>query len=1128
MRRFFSQVFLLAALLTAATAVQAADEKISPDDLQFFEAKIRPVLAENCYKCHSQGAEKVKGGLLLDSREASLKGGNTGPAVVPGDVEKSLIIQAVRYQDKDLQMPPNDRKLPDSQIADLEQWIRMGAPDPRKPTDAPHDYKLDLAKAKKHWAFQPIQKPSTPTVSDPQNWAKTTVDRFILAKLQEKGLSPAAPADKVTLIRRASFDLTGLPPTLKEVDEFLADTSDKAYEKVVDRLLASQRYGERWGRYWLDLCHYADTKGQVNNGKDNRYLYSYTFRDYVIRSLNEDKPYDRFLMEQIAADKLNLGEDKRPLAALGYLTCGNRFNNSVNDIIDDRIDLVCKSTMAMTVNCARCHDHKFDPISTQDYYALHGVFNSTVEPREGPLLEPIKESATYFDFKRQVTAAEAALEQFKAETGRQLSLERIGKAGDYLLALYEFERKTNNIAKNGFMQRKGLSTQVANAWEAVLRQARKKHNPTMAPWIAFSQLEPSEFATKGKELAAKFYEDSDKAKPINLAIARAFSTPPSSLAQVAARYDNVFSEMEKRWQATMVSYEAQKKSSSTPPPAPTLPDAPYEEIRTLLYVKNNQFALDERRLNDLINRDNKLRNKLNTYEKAINDLKIAHPGSPARAQVLEDADKPRDSYVFLRGNPGSKGPQVPRRFIEVLATTDKPELFKIGSGRLELAKAIASPDNPLTARVAANRIWLHHFGEGLVKTPDDFGTRSEPPTNPELLNFLAAQLIEDGWSMKKLHRLLMLSSVYQESSDENPRQAQIDPNNSYFWQASRRRLDFEALRDTILFIGGKLDTTMYGPAVRLNSEPYSTRRSVYGYIDRANLPNMFLSFDFANPDLTTGKRDNTIVPQQALFMMNSALVVEQGRDVVRRGDFKALSRDEDKLALLYRLIYQRKPTDMETRLAMNFIHSETSTSGGDSGLVGESAWEYGYGHFDAASKRVKDFNRMTVFDGKAWQLPRDPKKPKLGTIRLNADGGLTSDGISAVRRWTAPRDGVITIDGELANNTKNGAGVMGRIVASQSGPIAVYTAAKGKVLTKVTHLVVRRGETVDFLVECRALAPKGEPFAWSPVIRMGDVKGSHEWDAKKEFSDAAAPKRLGGWEKFAQVLLETNELTFYN
>ncbi|HEY0455577.1 MAG TPA: PSD1 and planctomycete cytochrome C domain-containing protein, partial [Verrucomicrobiae bacterium] len=1103
--------------------LHAADQKISPDDLQFFESRIRPILADNCYKCHSQNAEKVKGGLLVDNREAMLKGGNTGPAVVPGDLEKSLIIQAVHYKDKDLQMPPNDRKLSDSQIADLEDWVRRGAPDPRKAGDAPHDYKIDLAKAKQHWAFQPISNPTPPSVADPKGWSKTPIDKFILAKLTEKGLAPSPMADKVTLIRRATFDLTGLPPTLKEVDAFLADDSSDAFTTVVDRLLASDRYGERWGRYWLDLCHYADTKGPVNNGRDSRYIYSYTFRDYVIRSLNEDKPYDRFLLEQIAADKIVTSDDKRPLAALGYLTLGNRFNNQINDIIDDRIDLLCKSTMALTVNCARCHDHKFDPILQKDYYSLHGIFSSCTEPKEGPLLEPVKDTPLYHDYLRQVEAAEAVLETFKFETGRELALERNGKSGDYMLALHDYKNMagTNKVARNVFIQRKGLVPQTAAGWDNVLKAAARKHNPILAPWLAFESLDASSFVEKARELSTKFYENSNKTKPLNPLVARMFATPPSSLLQVAARYNSLFMDIEKRWQSTMVAYENHKKMSGTAVPMPDkLEDATYEEARQVLYAKNSPLNLDERRLADLINRDNKLRNKLATLERAVNDVKATHPGSPARAPVLEDADRPRDSYVFLRGNPGSRGPVVKRQFIQVLAG-ESPSPFKQGSGRLELAKSIATPENPLTARVAVNRVWLHHFGDGLVKTPDDFGTRSEPPTNPELLDYLASRFIQDGWSMKKLHRLIMLSSVYQQSSDDNPRFAQIDPNNIYYWQMNRRRLDFEALRDSILYIGGKLDTTMYGPPVKLNSEPYSTRRTVYGFVDRGGLPNMFLAFDFANPDLTTGKRDNTIVPQQALFMMNSALVVEQGRDLVRRPDFKALARDEDKLNLLYRLIYQRKPSEMERTLAFNYLRSEANPA--EAGSVGDTPWEYGYGHFDGAARRVKDFNRMTSFDGRVWQLPLDPKKPRLGMVRLSADGGLTSEGLSAVRRWTAPRDGMISIEAMLACGNKAGNGIVGRIVSSQSGLLGTWTAAKGvPAATRLPRLVVHRGETIDFLAECRN-APKGENFAWSPVIRMGDVmnKAAHlqEWSAKAEFSDASAPKRLGGWEKFAQVLL---------
>src|SRR5258706_2645692 len=496
---------LCGVILLATSPLRAADSKISASDLQFFEGKIRPILSDNCYKCHSAGAEKIKGGLLLDTRDGALKGGNTGPAVVPGNLEKSLIIKAVHYTDKDLQMPPNDRKLSDAQIADLEAWVKMGAPDPRTvASDSKHTYVLDMEKGKKHWAYQPVKKPDAPQVSDSQNWIKTPVDAFILAGLQAHNLTPSPAADRVTLIRRASFDLIGLPPKPEEVDEFVADGSADAFEKVIDRLLKSQRYGERWGRYWLDLAHYGDTRGQTGNNRDPRYLYSYTYRDYVIRAFNDDLPYDRFIMEQIAADKLPLGEDKRALAALGFLTLGNRFNNQANDIIDDRIDIVCKSTMAMTATCARCHDHKFDPIPSKDYYALHGVFASCVEPKEGPLLETPKETPAYREFQKDLATREGAVDSFKENTLKELSIGRATNSGVYLAALYDYKHKTNDIARNAFLNKRGLNPQFAQGWDATLKNVGRKGNSIFSPLLAFSDLDAKDFPTKGKELAAKF------------------------------------------------------------------------------------------------------------------------------------------------------------------------------------------------------------------------------------------------------------------------------------------------------------------------------------------------------------------------------------------------------------------------------------------------------------------------------------------------------------------------------------------------------------------------------------------------------------------------------------------------
>ena len=1102
----------------------AGQSKLTAEQTAFFESKVRPVLVENCYKCHSQAADKVKGGLLLDSREGWQKGGDSGPAIVPGNAEKSLLIKAVRYADKDIQMPPNDKKLPDQQIADLEAWIKMGAPDPRTGgASAEQVYKVEMAQAKKHWAFRPVVKPAAPAMNEP--WVKTPVDAFILAALKSKTLTPSAPADKVTLLRRATFDITGLPPTDKEARDFLADSSSQAFDAVIDRLLKSERYGERWGRHWLDLAHYADTKGRVGQNEDPRYLWSHTYRDWVIRALNEDMPYDQFLLQQIAADKLDLGENKHALAAMGFLTLGNRFNNQANDIIDDRIDTVFKATMALTVTCARCHDHKFDPIPTRDYYSLHGVFNSSTEPREKPLLEGTTNSAAYHSFMRELVANQAALEKFREQVARDLSKELRGKVGDYLLANQEYNeqkaaRGTNAMSRNRFMQQRSLNANLSSSWQQFLQSRARRHDPIFAPWNEFAKLSDKEFAARAKELSAKFFANKDAKKPINPLVARLFIAPPTSLKMVAARYSVMFGEIEKKWEATMANYEAIKRTSPTMTEPTAMQDASSEEARKVLYAKNSPTFIDDQRIRQHIQRNNGARNRMNQLERAVNEVKVRHPGSPARAHVLVDAARVRDSAILIKGNPGNKGPVAPRQFLEFIEG-DGRKPFKDGSGRLELAKEIVSADNPLTARVIVNRVWQHHFGHGIVRTPDDFGTRSEPPTHPELLDYLASWFVENGWSLKKLHRLIMSSSAYQQGSDENPRFAQIDPDNRYLWQMNRRRLDFEALRDTVLYIGGKLDLTMGGPSVRLDSEPYSLRRSVYGYVDRNNVPNMHLAFDFANPDLTTGKRDETIVPQQALFMMNSPLVVEQAKNLVKRPDFKAKPSNEDKVKLLYNLIYQRAPTEIELQLALDYVQGEIALTSG-----AQVAWEYGYGEYDALAKRVKHFVQLPIYNNKTWTTG-DRMGRRVGRVNLNANGGQPGNSAqaAAIRRWIAPRDGQISIDGTLSYQAKTGDGVHGWIVSSTIGQLGVYMANKNPVPTIVPRAIVRKGDAIDFVVIGRG------PFGWAPAVRYidGTVAGKVQaWDARKDFSGALAPKQMEAWEKFAQVLFETNELTFVN
>lgn len=1120
----------LALVLSSSPALSAPDSKLTPEQLDFFEKKIRPIFVENCYKCHSHDSEKIKGGLLLDTRDGLLKGGDTGPAIVPGNLEKSLMIQAIHYTNKDLQMPPNDRQLEAGQIRDLENWVKMGAPDPRTGADdSQHKYVVDMDKARKHWSYQPITKPSVPEPEDTQHWAQTPVDKFILATLLTKNLTPSPPTDKVTLIRRATFDLIGLPPTPKEVDDFVCDNSPEAFAKVVDRLLASPHYGERWGRHWLDVAHFADTKGAVGNGVDERYPYAYIYRDYVIRSFNEDLPYDQFLMEQIAADKLPLGDDKRPLAAMGFLTLGERFNSQINDIIDDRIDILAKGTMAMTATCARCHDHKFDPILTKDYYALHGVFNSSIEPKEEPLIETPKETPAYLVFCREYASRSAALKEYRDGLMKRYKSEMIGKSGAYMLAIRDYRHKTNDIARDPFMQKRELNTVIANFWDNNLKNWEKRHNPIFAPWVAFAALDESEFAGKAKELSAKFYTNKEKGKLINPLIARMFASAPDSLNQVAARYESVFADVEERWQELLATHTARKVSDTNSIPDPKgLPDAAQEQVREMMYANYSPMFLDDQRLNTLIVRETKLRNKFYGLERSLNDLVVNDPGSPARAPVLEDAEKPKDSNVLIKGNPGNRGPVVPRHFFSILSG-DNPPPFKDGSGRLELARDIASKDNPLTARVIVNRVWLYHFGEGLVRTPDDFGTRGDTPSHPELLDYLASRFMEEGWSIKKLHRWIMLSSVYHQSSDGNPHYEQIDPENRWLWRMNRRRLDFEALRDTILAIGGDLDMTVGGKPVKLDSEPYSLRRTVYGYVDRRNVPNMYQAFDFASPDLTTGKRESTVVPQQALFMMNNSLVVEQARNVVRRADFKAQAGGEAHVKMLYELIYQRNPSEIEMKLALDYLNSDAAAEWQTNA---QSAWEYGFGAFDPATKHTKVFAPMGTFTNRAWQPGGKIPDPRFKGLALTVDGGTPIKSLAVIRRWTSPREGFISIEGTLIHPSKDGDGVEGRIVSSRSGELGSWIASTNRAQTRLLHVYVKRGDVIDFITECRE-NPRSDTFKWAPVIKMEPAanlapQSIMAWNAQRDFSGELRARRLSSWEKFAQVLLETNELTFIN
>ncbi len=1118
---------LLTGLLLACQA--NAEQAPTAEGIEFFEKQVRPILAEQCYSCHSHESKKIKGGLLLDTRDGWLKGGDNGPAIVPGDPNKSLLIKAVRYTDDDLQMPPKGKKLSGPQIAALEEWVRLGAPDPRAdaPTNAPA-LSANTAKARAHWAFQPIREPATPHVKN-QRWVQSPLDSFVLTKLEAKGMTPSPRADKRTLIRRLSFDLTGLPPTSREVAAFLADQSSQALPNLVDRLLASPAYGERWGRHWLDVARYADTKGYVFE-EERRYPYAYTYRDYVIRALNEDLPYDQFLIQQIAADQLHLGEDKRPLAALGFLTLGRRFLNNQPDIIDDRIDVVARGTMALTVTCARCHDHKFDPIPTRDYYSLYGIFASSVEPAESPLLGGASLPTDYPAYVAEHKRREEEWTSFRDSKEREALAEVRRRTGDYLLTAYEAKNLADASKAEGLARERKLDPGIVHRWESSLEDWAKHGDPVFAAWTEFATLPKESFAEKAPAVAASLATKRDAKPAVNPLVVSAFATnPPTSMKEVADRYGQLLADIDRQWRQTLTA--ATNVTTAKPAEAPkSFADPEREALRQVLYGADAPGNIATGEIPRLF--DVPTAQKTRALKRKLDELDATHPGAPPRAMALEDSSSPHDTHVFLRGNPNNPGPETPRQFLEVLSH-GKREPYRQGSGRLQLAQAIANSDNPLTARVIVNRVWMYHFGAGLVRTPSDFGLRSDPPANPELLDYLAARFMADGWSLKKLHRQILLSSAYQQSSDDNPRYALLDPSNQLLWKFNRQRLDFEAMRDSLLAITGRLDPAAGGHSVDITTEPFSTRRTVYSFIERQNLPGLFRAFDLASPDSSSAQRFVTTVPQQALFWMNSPFVIQQLRALLDRPEFKSLTTDEQRIRYLYERAYQRRPDADELRLGLRFLR--TSVASPAPAMAEPPTWLYGYGEFDPATKRVTKFERLPQFIDEAWQGGMKMPDDKLAWVRLTAEGGHpgADSRHAAIRRWTAPADGSISIRGTLRHESSEGDGVRARVVSSRAGILGEWTVHDGKQATPVDQTEVHRGDTIDFVTDCRD-SDRSDSFLWAPVVKwraggnQTPPSGRTEWNAKNDFTGPASDpaKPLNVWEKYAQVLLLSNEVVF--
>ncbi len=1032
----------------SVSSVRAADPATA-SKAEWFETKIRPLLAARCFSCH--GAEKVKGGLRLDNATDFREGGDSGPVVVAGKPDESSLITAVRYHG-DLKMPPKG-KLTDPEIATLTEWVRKGAEWPDLAVTKPKSAATATAgpanaDAKKFWAFQPVREPALPG-NKTNGWATSPIDRFILSGLEAKGLSPAPQANRRDLIRRATFDLIGLPPTVAEIEAFENDKSADAFAKVVDRLLASPRYGERWGRHWLDLARYADSNGMDENVAHE---HAYRYRDYVIGAFNADRPYDEFLTEQIAGDLMPASKDEsvnsRRLTATGFLVIGPKMlaeDDPVKmemDIIDEQVDTVGRVFMGLTLGCARCHDHKFDPLPTADYYGLAGIFKSTKAMQNYKVVamwneRPLgtkAENEALAAHKEKVKTQDEAIKRFVTSETKAVVKDARERLADYMLAGWKLSQTQGVSKREPFIKNNppGAIVREAEAFDrgnvlidkstygtSIGVILNKGELPNFAeydlqvPTAGIYQLEirlaaaasrPVRLILNGVqsgsevagEMTGTWYPDSqtwvfaglhtlaagkltvrlesdgpfphfDKfgfaplpvpagvdpewLKPVNVLAKERKLNPrlmelwrdefvkakmdPKSIYAIWFDRERVASE----WKASLLHEPAPKsaedlakrfaelaKEAAEATPAKKASTPFLAALDRAMTGQGNPFSLN-RREEKFLNPES--RAELKKRREALAALEKAAP--PVSEVMSVEERQIQDIKICIRGNHTTLGTLVPRHFPVVLGIATQPLPGSGQSGRLELANWLANPAHPLTARVMANRIWQGHFGEGLVRSPDNFGMLGERPDNPELLDWLSRRFIDAKWSIKAMHRLIMLSSTYQMSTKFDAHANEADPDDRLLWRMPRRRLEAEAVRDALFAVSGDLDTTMGGSLLSAKNHAYvnstvmnatlpfeSPRRAVYLPIIRSGLYDVFQAFDFADPSASNGKRIPTTVAPQALFMLNDRVVIRASESIARR--LLATPADEAKrVESAYLTILGRKPSADEARRAREYI-----------------------------------------------------------------------------------------------------------------------------------------------------------------------------------------------------------------
>jgi Protein of unknown function (DUF1553)/Protein of unknown function (DUF1549)/Planctomycete cytochrome C len=858
---------------------------------EFFESRIRPVLVTHCYACHD--STKATSGLNLTSKGGWERGGSRGTAIRPGDPDASLLYRAVSYRDPTLKMPPGG-KLPETAIADLREWIAQGAYDPRTgaPAAAPQPAGIDWQEGRRHWSFQPIRAAEPPKIRN-KNWLRSPVDAFVLARLEQKGLTPAAPADRRTLLRRVTFDLTGLPPAPGEIQEFVNDRSPQAFEKVVDRLLASPHYGERWARHWLDLVRFAETNGhEFDFYKDEAWRY----RDYVIRAFNQDLPYDAFVREHIAGDMLpapRLSGDRKyyetPLAS-GFFGLGEERNGATDleevrsEMRDSKIDVFGKAFLGLTVACARCHDHKFDPIAAADYYALGGIFDST-RTSLAVVSSP--------EVSKQIEEIVARLKDAAPAPAPAMPVQP--RPGDERFDMAQFYRSGAAFAESTG-ERLDSSRGVSDTLTGILvsrsfvpakryihvRVAGTRYNPVRE--------EPS-------QLAVTIFAPGRYPKGVAGDGDRKLRWKTITLKEEIGQVCHL--EIADRRRDGHIVVDAIFFSDSREPPA--------AEEETLAALP------------------------------ATGPLEASLPAEVFGRICYEDA--PHNLRVHERGNHLNLGAEVPRRFLRILGGDD-PAAYSKGSGRAMLAAALTRPSNPLLARVMVNRLWKHHFGEGLVRTVDNFGKTGELPSHPELLDYLARRFMDQGWSLKAMHRMMVLSAAYQMGSLESPLAKTKDPQNRLLSHMPVRRLDAESIRDAILAVSGSLDRTVYGPSVKVHISSYQDgrgkppsgpldgngRRSIYLEVRRNFLTPLLLAFDYPLPTTTAGRRLVSTVPAQALTLMNNEFVAAQAKRWSERME-SAYAEPRARLDAMFVRIFAREPEPGERDRIMTFLSGEDSWDG---------------------------------------------------------------------------------------------------------------------------------------------------------------------------------------------------------